>query len=232
MDVSLCTELCRLTWPRWIGRLPTHESSGPLLIRSRRAEQCSGPLQMVAEPSDVWNQLRLRSSPRPAQRHVGPLPLNRSPARFPYRAPAPAGGPPAKGCTYSDRGPDQGFPSGSVRLVRNAGTVPMMADESLLRSRGETWGPVSPDNVHETGVLPLDILDCPSWPPRRSRSSELEQRPGHGPDPRFMCPTGMVLGQPLVDFRSRSGPAPPEPRAPLLPWGESATQPATTTHRR
>jgi succinate dehydrogenase / fumarate reductase flavoprotein subunit len=31
-----------------------------------------------------------------------------------------------EGCTYSDRGPDQGFPSGSVRLVRNPGTVPMM----------------------------------------------------------------------------------------------------------
>jgi hypothetical protein len=30
----------------------------------------------------------------------------------------------------------------------------MMANGSLLRSGGETWGPVSPDNVHETGVLP------------------------------------------------------------------------------
>ena len=30
----------------------------------------------------------------------------------------------------------------------------MMADGSLLRSGGETWGPVSPDNVHETGVSP------------------------------------------------------------------------------
>jgi hypothetical protein len=28
----------------------------------------------------------------------------------------------------------------------------MMADGSLLRSRGETWGPVSPDNVEKTGV--------------------------------------------------------------------------------
>ena len=57
------------------------------------------------------------------------------------------------GCTYSDRGPDQGFPSGSVRLVRNPRTVPMMADGSLLRSGGETWGPVSPENVHETRCL-------------------------------------------------------------------------------
>jgi hypothetical protein len=30
----------------------------------------------------------------------------------------------------------------------------MMADGSLLRSRGETWGPVSPENVQETGVSP------------------------------------------------------------------------------
>jgi hypothetical protein len=28
----------------------------------------------------------------------------------------------------------------------------MMADGSLLRSGGETWGPVSPDNVEKTGV--------------------------------------------------------------------------------
>ena len=28
----------------------------------------------------------------------------------------------------------------------------MISDGSLLRSGGETWGPVSPDNVHETGV--------------------------------------------------------------------------------
>jgi hypothetical protein len=46
--------------------------------------------------------------------------------------------------------PDQGFPSGPVRLDRNPETDP--ADGSLLRSEGETWEPVSPDNVHETGV--------------------------------------------------------------------------------
>jgi hypothetical protein len=49
----------------------------------------------------------------------------------------------------------RGFPLAPVRLVRNPETVPMMADGSLLRSGGETWGPVSPDNVHETGVLPI-----------------------------------------------------------------------------
>jgi hypothetical protein len=55
-----------------------------------------------------------------------------------------------EGCTYFDRGPDQGFPSGPVRLVRNPETVPMSANGSLVRS-GKTWGPVSPDNVGKTG---------------------------------------------------------------------------------
>jgi hypothetical protein len=36
---------------------------------------------------------------------------------------------------------------------------------------------------------PEDSLDPRSWPRRRSRSSELEERPDHGPDPRFSCPT-------------------------------------------
>jgi hypothetical protein len=43
-----------------------------------------------------------------------------------------------EGCTYSDRGPDQVFPSGPVRLVRKSETVPMMTDGSPLRSGGET----------------------------------------------------------------------------------------------
>jgi hypothetical protein len=65
-----------------------------------------------------------------------------------------------EGCTYSDRGSDHGFPSGSVRLVRNPGAVPMMADGSLLRSGGETWGRCRPNNVHETGVW----LNKPGFP--------------------------------------------------------------------
>jgi hypothetical protein len=32
-----------------------------------------------------------------------------------------------------------------------------MDDGSLLRSGSETWGPVSPDNVHETGVSPNTV---------------------------------------------------------------------------
>jgi hypothetical protein len=81
--------------------------------------------------------------------------------------------------------PEGCTPCGPVRLVRNPETVPMMADRSLLRSGSETWGPVSPDNVHETGVSFRWRSGSPSSPPRRSRSSELEERPGHG----FLCPT-------------------------------------------
>jgi hypothetical protein len=36
---------------------------------------------------------------------------------------------------------------------------------------------------------PMDSPDPPSWPRRRNRSSELEERPGHGPNPRFLCPS-------------------------------------------
>jgi hypothetical protein len=51
----------------------------------------------------------------------------------------------------------------------------MMADGSLLRSGGETWGPVSPENVHETGISPGDSLDPASWPRRRSRSGDSKK---------------------------------------------------------
>jgi len=48
----------------------------------------------------------------------------------------------------------RGFPRAPFGWSGTPGTVPMMADGSLLRSGSETWGPVSPDNVHETGVSP------------------------------------------------------------------------------
>jgi len=66
----------------------------------------------------------------------------------------------------------------------------MMADGSLLRSEGETWGPVSPDNVHETGVSPDGWSRSPVVAAEAQQVSELEERPGHRPDPRFLCPTG------------------------------------------
>jgi len=47
----------------------------------------------------------------------------------------------------------------------------MMADGSLLGSGGETWGPVSPDNVHETGVW----APCTAWIPRRGGRGRASQ---------------------------------------------------------
>jgi transposase-like protein len=57
---------------------------------------------------------------------------------------------------------------------------------------GRQRGCVEPDNIEKTGGLVRgDSLDSPSWPPGPSKSSELQERPGHGPDPRFLCPTGL-----------------------------------------
>jgi hypothetical protein len=55
---------------------------------------------------------------------------------------------------------------------------------------------------------PMDSPDPPSLPPRRSRSSELEERPGHGPDPRFLCPSRTSVGHALkpIGFRSSISP--------------------------
>ncbi len=40
---------------------------------------------------------------------------------------------------------------------------------------------------------PEDSLDPRSWPRRQSRSSELEEKPGHGPDPKFSCPIWSLI---------------------------------------
>jgi hypothetical protein len=53
-----------------------------------------------------------------------------------------------------------------------------------------TWVSFSPNNVQETGVSPVDGLNPAWWPRRRSRSSELEEGPGHRPNSRFLCPSG------------------------------------------
>jgi hypothetical protein len=50
---------------------------------------------------------------------------------------------------------------------------------------------------------PLHSVDSPSWRPRPSKSSELEERPGHRPNPGFPCPS--------VSPGGRSG-SPPWPR--------------------
>jgi len=59
-----------------------------------------------------------------------------------------------EGCTYSDRGPDQGFPSGPVRLVRNPDTCSHDGLMDPCCDPGVRHGAVSPDNVHETGFSP------------------------------------------------------------------------------
>jgi hypothetical protein len=56
--------------------------------------------------------------------------------------------------TYCDCDPARSYPRAPFGWSGTLGTVPMIADGSLLRSEGETRGPVSPDNVHETGVSP------------------------------------------------------------------------------
>jgi hypothetical protein len=43
-----------------------------------------------------------------------------------------------------------------------------MADGSLLRSGGETWGQCGPTMLRKQVSGPLDSLDPRSWPPRRA----------------------------------------------------------------
>jgi hypothetical protein len=62
----------------------------------------------------------------------------------------------------------------------------MMADGSLLRSEGETWGPVSPDNVHERGVSrggqPGSLRGA--FIPIRSMTSRFLRAVRPAPDPK------------------------------------------------
>jgi hypothetical protein len=48
----------------------------------------------------------------------------------------------------------RGYPRAPFGWSGTPGTVHVIADGSLLRSGGETWGPVSPDNVEKTGDSP------------------------------------------------------------------------------
>jgi hypothetical protein len=90
-----------------------------------------------------------------------------------------------------DTTPDRrGFPSGSVRLVRNPGTVPMMADGSLLRSGGETWGPVSPDNVQETGVWPGGQSEFPIVVAEAKQVERTGRNTCLRAESEFLCPSG------------------------------------------
>ena len=62
--------------------------------------------------------------------------------------------------------------------------------------RGDYGVRCGPTMFRKQVSLPVDSLDPPSWPPRQRRSSELEKRPRHGPDPRFLCPTGFCYEAP------------------------------------
>jgi hypothetical protein len=61
----------------------------------------------------------------------------------------------------------------------------MMASGSLPQSGGETRGPVSPDNVHETGVSPQWTLRISVETAEAQLVERTQKRPGHGPDPSF-----------------------------------------------
>jgi hypothetical protein len=47
---------------------------------------------------------------------------------------------------------------------------------------------VAPQCSENRCLRPVDGLDPPSWTPRRSRSSELEEGPGHGPRSEVFVP--------------------------------------------
>jgi hypothetical protein len=66
------------------------------------------------------------------------------------------------------------------------------------------WGRCRPTMLRKQVSRPVDGLNPLPWPRRRSRSSELEERPGHGLDPRFLCPTRSDQEhQPLLDLEQQ-----------------------------
>jgi hypothetical protein len=92
----------------------------------------------------------------------------------------------------------------------------MMADGSLLRSGGGHGGRCRPTMFTKQVSCPLDGVDSPSWPPGPSKLTELEESPGHGPDPSFCalqrhgCRPDFLAPlssgcDPLLAARARSG---------------------------
>jgi hypothetical protein len=55
----------------------------------------------------------------------------------------------------------------------------------------------SPDNVHETGVSHDGKSRSPIEAAEAQQVEQLEERPGHGPDPRVFVPYTLVI----VPFR-------------------------------
>jgi hypothetical protein len=99
---------------------------------------------------------------------------------------------------------DGGIGSTFTRLFQMS-WLPLPTDSVLLLS-GKTPLSASPDNVHQTGVSLRGRLESRSWAPGPSRSSELEERPGHRPDPRFFALQRCERARPPAassDVRSR-----------------------------
>jgi hypothetical protein len=63
----------------------------------------------------------------------------------------------------------------------------MMADGSQLRSGGETWGPVSPDNVDETGVSPCGRSGSPIVAPEAEPVERTRRKTRSRARSRFLC---------------------------------------------
>jgi len=140
-----------------------------------------------------------------------------------------------EGCIYSDRQRDQRvFLRGRLSPARNPrtsmealATPPGVRDtapsreiadhaialrsahDAAMHSTHRRWdmGSVVARQCLGNRCLAPDSPDPPSRPRRRSRSIELEERPGHGLDPRFLCPTGST-------FTTRPGPASTSPGKP------------------
>src|SRR6266545_6094583 len=91
-----------------------------------------------------------------------------------------------------------------------------LTDSALLRSGSETWGPVLPDNVHETGVSPggRSVPHCGRGGGAGRANSK---KPGHAPDSRFLCPTS-------APERCLGGAAPPVRVPPRRPLQRAGTQ--------
>jgi hypothetical protein len=64
-------------------------------------------------------------------------------------------------------------------------------------SGDEPWGPVSPHNVHETGVSWMVWI--PPGGRRGGAGRANSKRPGHGPDPRFFVPYSLPLERFVTD---------------------------------
>jgi hypothetical protein len=113
----------------------------------------------------------------------------------------------------SDSGSDQAIPKLDLTAVRHAASKSHRCHSPRTMFRKQVSRPVN-------------SLDPPSWPPRRSRSSELEERPGHGPDPGFLCPTASTTVGPLATHElsvpAKDGLRPDHERSPSVPGDRPA----------